>query len=402
MGRPRKSGGAVTDICFCSNCLAISPAGVILPIAEVQLHGLLENATNFAPLANAAPPEDHIDPLIQCLSSVSLRENTPPVQTVSLEEIIPLVQVITLEENILPAAAAPSLDDIMLVSAFMGLTLDETPTPQLFSQPVVKIGGRRRSRKGFTDKALAVLRRVGDEALRIGEYLEDMSRLGFTLDAIVGIESRLDAMDIAIYKFRRGEDPVVSLRSTVGEKIELLRERCNALRSSLPLAEETRPVEFCSGTCFFTHIISHLLTLSPGGHLSSPVARLNVIAQVAILFGAICTVFMGVSRRAGNVVMGMLRILVSSFFTTHDAVSLKDFESNGAHITEQIPKTISTVAEKFNLRGKLTFYAVCTTCNYTHKPIYRPTDKEKKCPVYPKACNNFPRPGHGVLRYASS
>ncbi len=95
----------------------------------------------------------------------------------------------------------------------------------------------------------------------------------------------------------------------------------------------------------------------------------------------------------------MLRVLVSTFFVeaspAYDSASAKVFETKGAHITDQIPKTISTVSERFNLQGKLTLYAVCTTCKYTHKPTYRHGDKEKKSPIYPKMCTNIPSPGGG-------
>ncbi len=226
MPRPKRSGFA-TNICFCSNCISISPAGVVLPIAEFQLHGLLEKTTCFAPLANVAPPVSIEQYAFQ---AASIAEAAPPI------DVAPLVS----------AFSDLRVDEIVpLVNAFSDLTLD---TP-LFSQPVIKIGGTRCSRKGFTDKASAVVRRIRDEALDLSKHVEDVSRLNWALEDVVRIENRLDTMEIALYKFRRGEDPVVALRSEVDNIIETLRERCKTLRSGLPLVEETRPFDFCSGMC---------------------------------------------------------------------------------------------------------------------------------------------------------
>ncbi len=175
----------------------------------------------FAPLANIAPPVMIEQYTVQAAPPVDLAPLISAFSDIHVDEIVPLVD------------------------AFSELTLD---TP-LFSQPVIKIGGRRRSRKGFTDKAFAVVCRIGDEALEISKHVEDVFRLDWTLEDVVRIENRLDTMEIALYKFRRGEDPVVALRSEVDNTIESLRERCKTLRSGLPLVEETRPFDFCSGMC---------------------------------------------------------------------------------------------------------------------------------------------------------
>lgn len=118
-------------------------------------------------------------------------------------------------------------------------------------------------------------------------------------------------------------------------------------------------------------------------HLRSSMSRLDATAQIAIIIGIICSVLIGVSRRAGNLIMGMIKVLVSTTLPPGD-------ESDLPH---QIPSSIVSAADKFNLRGKLTFYAVCTTCKCIHKPSFGHSDKEKKYPIYPKECTNIPNPG---------
>lgn len=215
-------------------------------MAEAELHEL----SQFAPSANV---------VCQPLSSVSIVETPPHILPVSRSTSVSLLPPIL---PVTPLHTAPIIDELSsLVSAFDDLAISEVP--RIFSQPVARIGGRRRSRKGFTDKALAVLRRIRDEALGLGDQLNDVSHDNWTLEAVVRIENRLDAMDIAIYKIRRSESEIDALRSKVDETIFFLRKRCEDLRSDLPAVQDTLPVDFCSGVYLLS---SHVQNRVPNNH----------------------------------------------------------------------------------------------------------------------------------------
>lgn len=113
--------------------------------------------------------------------------------------------------------------------------------------------------------------------------------------------------------------------------------------------------------------------------------KFTVAAQVALVLGAVCSVIFDVSRRAGDFVMGSLGVLLAVVFVDHDT-------PRGEAILKQVPKKIETATDKFNLKGRLVYYAVCPTCKQTHKPIYK---RGQAHPTYPKNCNNIPAPGAG-------
>lgn len=119
------------------------------------------------------------------------------------------------------------------------------------------------------------------------------------------------------------------------------------------------------------------------------VSRLNVIAQLSLLLGVVCAVIIGVSRRGGDFILGVLHILLETIFReqTHYIPFVR-----ANTILQQLPKTIETATNKFNLKGRLVFYAVCTECKCTHKPTYK---RGHQHPIYPKHCNNVPTAGGG-------
>ncbi len=119
------------------------------------------------------------------------------------------------------------------------------------------------------------------------------------------------------------------------------------------------------------------------------VSNLNMVAQVALVLGAVCSIIFDVSRRAGDFVMGGLNILLAMAFLDRGTCKTTRL---GETIIQQVPKKIETATGKFNLKGRLVYYAVCTTCNCTHKPIFK---RGQAHATYPKYCNNIPSPGEG-------
>jgi hypothetical protein len=114
----------------------------------------------------------------------------------------------------------------------------------------------------------------------------------------------------------------------------------------------------------------------------------------------VCTVIMGISRQAGNLIMGLLSLLLRT------ALSHQNGNIHPSHVNTlaQIPSTIATALLKFNLDGHVITYAVCPTCHCTYEP-----QSKLGCtiPIYPEQCTNKIRPesdicNEGLLHLRSS
>ena len=112
---------------------------------------------------------------------------------------------------------------------------------------------------------------------------------------------------------------------------------------------------------------------------------MDVVAQVAVLIGVVCSVIMGVSRCSSNFIMNSLSLLLFVAFQRADG-SLSMSHEN---IIKQIPLTIETALNKFNIMDKTVTYAVCH-CHCTYAPSYR---AGSTIPTYPEYCTHYPNPG---------
>lgn len=120
-----------------------------------------------------------------------------------------------------------------------------------------------------------------------------------------------------------------------------------------------------------------------------PIDEHDGVAQIAMFIAVICTVIMGVSRRMGNLLINLLSILLRwSFLATTSELSLKQ-----KLIIDQIPHTIETALDRFNLEAKTTTYAVCPACHCTYSPTFHPGSTD---PIYPLKCSNRPSPGSDI------
>ena len=91
----------------------------------------------------------------------------------------------------------------------------------------------------------------------------------------------------------------------------------------------------------------------------------------------VCQVIMGISWHGGNIVMGMLMIILS-FTSNH----LGNTNTNLPKQTlNQLSTTIETITCWFCLDGKLTIHAVCLCCHANYPPL----DNSSQ---YPSKCNN--------------
>ncbi|KAF9471042.1 hypothetical protein BDN70DRAFT_791287, partial [Pholiota conissans] len=89
-----------------------------------------------------------------------------------------------------------------------------------------------------------------------------------------------------------------------------------------------------------------------------PINDHDPVAQIAMFIAVICNVMFGLSRRMGDLVLGLLTIMLRC--------------SDQRSVIDDIPVTLETVVKKFNLEGKTTTYAVCPTCNCTYPPTFLP------------------------------
>jgi hypothetical protein len=100
------------------------------------------------------------------------------------------------------------------------------------------------------------------------------------------------------------------------------------------------------------------------------------LVQVSMLLGVICVVIVGVSRRLGDFIMGLLNIILGLAA-----------QRSGCELPK-IPQNITTALGQFNLDGRTTTYAVCPLCHCTYKP--------NRASNYPEICTNVPVPDAGA------
>ena len=99
-----------------------------------------------------------------------------------------------------------------------------------------------------------------------------------------------------------------------------------------------------------------------------------------------CSVIIGVSRRFGDLILGLVSSLLKlAFRDSQGALNVKQ-----SNILKQIPLTIETVMTKFALDGETTTYAVCPTCHCTYKP------NTTTSLAYPERCTNRPFPDSDI------
>jgi hypothetical protein len=92
---------------------------------------------------------------------------------------------------------------------------------------------------------------------------------------------------------------------------------------------------------------------------------------------------MGVSRRAGDLIMGLISLLVH----------LVSMDPGGGmnrlrqHVHNQIPTSINAALSNLKLDGQVTVYAICPVCHFSHKPA---VDRKSGRSLYPDRCSNRP------------
>lgn len=94
---------------------------------------------------------------------------------------------------------------------------------------------------------------------------------------------------------------------------------------------------------------------------------------------------MGVSRRDGDMIMGLVNVILFLAFQQPDGI----LQSRHEDIISEMPQNVSAALSKFDLDSRTTIYAVCPTCHCIYKPAFK-TDSAVR--VYTEFCTNHPHP----------
>ena len=99
-----------------------------------------------------------------------------------------------------------------------------------------------------------------------------------------------------------------------------------------------------------------------------------------------CSVIFGVSQRAGDLILGLVRLIIQLVSRKPDG-SMDPLQT---HILNQVPGSIEAALSRFNSTDSTTAYAVCPVCHCTFPPSAGPGNSR-----YPERCTNRPKPEEG-------
>ena len=98
---------------------------------------------------------------------------------------------------------------------------------------------------------------------------------------------------------------------------------------------------------------------------------------------------MSVSRRDGDLIMGLINIILFLAFQHSNG----PMDARHVDVIAQMPQNIRAALSKFDLDSQVAVYAVCTVCHCTYKPQY---DEGSTYPIYNEFCTNRPKPESGI------
>ena len=104
------------------------------------------------------------------------------------------------------------------------------------------------------------------------------------------------------------------------------------------------------------------------------------------ILGVICNVVIGLSTEVSEFVINSALILVKLAFSA-SMIGTQSSEYNGIqrNVLSQIPTSLYSALSSFDIESVMVVYAVCPSCNYTHKPSQDPIST---LTVYPATCQN--------------
>ena len=86
--------------------------------------------------------------------------------------------------------------------------------------------------------------------------------------------------------------------------------------------------------------------------------------QVAAFLGVVCTVIMGISHRDGDMIMGLVNVIL---FQQLDGI----LQSWHEDIISEMLQNVSASLSKFDLDSQTTICAVCPACHCIYKPAFK-------------------------------
>lgn len=184
---------------------------------------------------------------------------------------------------------------------------------------------------------------------------------------VVSSSSFLDraALSLAQVTHREAETSKASTRLILAA----IQARIEDLRPTLPEpVPETSPIR-----------------LDISSHNHSTLSALDTIAQIMILLGVVCHWIVGLSTEPCEFIIGVTTMLIKMAMTAHARQPPSDYTSSQRIVLEQLPTSLYTATNRFQLDGQTTTYAVCPTCSYTHPPVQ---DRVTLHTKYPVRCSN--------------
>jgi hypothetical protein len=203
-----------------------------------------------------------------------------------------------------------------------------------------------------------------------------------THDHLCRVESEIAKIHNALSMINNRSDTVATGKQDVVIALETLNDRVTELRVTIP---DTRggPVKYNSSKFNFLRLYRHLKSTT-GHHYELPINQCTPAAQVSVFLGVVCSVMMGISRSAGDLIMALLCVVLRLVSSKSDG-STDPIQSR---TLSQVPQSIAQALAKFNLEGRTTVYAACPACHFTYEPCIVSGDS-----VYPKHCTHRSTPG---------
>jgi hypothetical protein len=302
------------------------------------------------------------------------------------------------------SATSPPVDDLiagvsrLLINRSASLPTSQPPAPNNTMPPTtdprhtnepIRSGtilppgsGRHRYRR--TQKTLRLLERINAKVLCCRESLlassstPELRRLDFD---ILQLQAKLG-------KVTRQSVEVDAKKKELSDQLQQLHASCAEMISS-PHVVPINPVTFNAGERLFLALSTCYTNIScQDHHYVAPINQSEELIQVSLFLGVACTVIAGMSRRIGDFIMCLVRLILRLAFQ----IGANESHPSHANILAQIPVTIETALGRFNLEGRVTTYAVCPACHYTYKPSI---SLDHNQPIYPRLCTNKPKPGSG-------
>ena len=277
--------------------------------------------------------------------------------------------------------AVVSLDS--LVDSFQRLHLTsnglETQTQTLPPEPSVAAFEPSRNKRSDpkTKKSLHILQNM---KRRITASLQTLS---LPSDKTLSeAECEIEVIASGLQKINRRKDVVIEQKQEVYAELELLKGQVSLLRRDFP--RPSKPVFFDSSESLRLFSSYNILTQHMiGHHYQNIIDDYSAAAQVSIFLGIVCSVIFGVSRRGGDLIMALTRLIIQLVSGKADG----SMEPLQKRVLSQVPCSIDAVLSRFKMKDLATTFAVCPVCHCTFPPL---TNSGKL--KYPERCTNRPQP----------